>query len=118
MLLALGIGVLIGRSGEQTASTPTQAAPIVIHSGGGEAAKEGSSAKTNIGGNAANNSKAKKKSVAAIKKEAESGAAAEAVLKPAAGVKLPPPTAQPGDPCESGTAGCEHGKQTGNYFGP
>ncbi len=115
LLLALGTGVLIGRSGEQPAPAPTQAAPIVIHSGGGEAAKEGSSAKTNIGGGAANNSKTKKKSVAAIKKEAESGAGANEVLKPT--VKLPPATVQPGGKCASGAAGCKNGKFNGNFFG-
>jgi hypothetical protein len=119
LLLALGTGVLIGRSGEQAASTPTQAAPIVIHCGGGEAPNAKSNAKTTIGGGAGSGSgKASKKSQATLKKEAESGAATEEVLKPAAGVKLPPPTAQPGEACKKGTAGCEHGKQTGNYFGP
>ena len=43
--------------------------------------------------------------------------AAEEVLKPTDGVKLPPPTAKPGDKCEKGTAGCEDGEFTGNFFG-
>jgi hypothetical protein len=118
LLLALGIGVLIGRSGHQEVAQ-TAATPQVITVGGGEAPKTKSNAKTAVGGGAGSGSdKASKKSQTALKKEAESGAAAEEVLKPAAGVKLPPPTAQPGEACENGTAGCEHGKQTGNYFGP
>jgi hypothetical protein len=115
LLLALGIGVLIGRSGNHTAAAPTQAAPIVIHSGGGEEAKTKSSAKTTTGGGAAN-AKTKKQKAAALK-EAEKHPAAEEVLKPAAGVKLPPPTVQPGGKCESGAAGCANGKFNGNFFG-
>jgi hypothetical protein len=115
LLLALGIGVLIGRSGNHTAA-PTQSAPIVIK-GGGEEASAASTGKTTTGGGAAANAKTKtKKQKEAALKASEKHPAAEEVLKPAAGVKLPPPTAQPGDPCESGTAGCEHGEQTGNYF--
>jgi hypothetical protein len=116
LLLALGIGVLIGRSGHQEVAQTT-AAPQVIKVGGAgkEEGSAASTAKTTTGGGVAANAKTKKQKAAALK-EAEKHPAAEEVLKPAAGVKLPPPTAQPGDPCESGTAGCEHGEQTGNYF--
>ncbi len=113
LLLALGIGVLIGRSGTHEVAQ-TAAAPQVIKvgGGGGEAA---SKAKTTTGGGAAN-AKTKKQKAAALK-EAEAHPAAEEVLKPAAGVKLPSPTVKPGDTCEEGAAGCEGGKFTGNFFG-
>lgn len=113
LLLALGIGVLIGRSGNHTAAT-TQAAPIVIK-GNGEESKTASSAKTTTGGGAAN-AKTKKQKEAALK-AAEKHPAAEEVLKPTAGVKLPPSTVQPGETCSNGTAGCENGKFNGNFFG-
>jgi hypothetical protein len=113
LLLALGIGVLIGRSGNHTAA-PTQSAPIVIK-GSGEEAKAASAGKTTTGGGAAANAKTKKQKAAALK-EAEKHPAAEEVLKPAAGVKLPPPTVQPGGKCESDAAGCENGKFNGNFF--
>jgi hypothetical protein len=114
LLLALGIGVLIGRSGHQEVAQ-TAAAPQVIKVGGGEEASAGSKGKTTTGGNAAN-AKTKKQKDAALK-EAETHPAAEEVLKPAGDVKLAPPTVKPGDKCEKGAAGCEGGEFTGNFFG-
>lgn len=114
LLLALGIGVLIGRSGHQEVAQ-TAAAPQIIKVGGGEA-KTASKGKTTTGGGSAAKAKTKKQKEAALK-EAESHPAAEEVLKPAGDVKLPPPTVEPGDKCEKGAAGCENGKFTGNFFG-
>jgi hypothetical protein len=115
LLLALGIGVLIGRSGHQEVAQ-TSAAPIVIHSGGGsEAEATPSKSKATTGGGAANAKTKKQK--AAAEKAAEAHPAAEEIIKPASGVKLAPPTVKPGDKCESGAAGCENGEFTGNFFG-
>jgi hypothetical protein len=117
LLLALGIGVLIGRSGHQEVAQ-TAATPQVITVGGTGKAEgsAASNAKTTTGGGAAANAKTKKQKAAALK-EAEKHPAAEEVLKPAAGVKLPPPTVKPGGKCTSGTAGCSNGEFNGNFFG-
>jgi hypothetical protein len=115
LLLALGIGVLIGRSGSHEVAQ-TAAAPQIIKVGGtagGESATA-SKGKTTTGGGAAN-AKTKKQKEAALK-AAEQHPAAEEVLKPAGDVKLAPPTTQPGDKCEKGTAGCENGEFNGNFF--
>jgi hypothetical protein len=118
LLLALGIGVLIGRSGESGSAAPQQA-PIVIKGGGtGEEASTASAAGTTIGGSSSAASKSKK----VVKKEkqsaAESGEGAEEVLKPKADVKLPPPTTGVGDKCEKGSAGCNKGGEfDGSFFG-
>jgi hypothetical protein len=115
LLLALGIGVLIGRSGHQEVDQ-TAAAPQVIKVGGsGEGEATASKAKTTTGGGAAN-AKTKKQKEAALK-AAESHPAAEEIIKPTNGVKLAPPTVKPGDKCEAGAAGCENGEFTGNFFG-
>ena len=115
LLLALGIGVLIGRSGHQEVAQ-TAAAPQVIKVGGsGEGEATPSKAKTTTGGGAAN-AKTKKQKEAALK-AAEAHPAAEEVLHTNPGVKLAPPTVKPGDKCEAGAAGCENGKFTGNFFG-
>jgi len=114
LLLALGIGVLIGRSGHQEVAQ-TAAAPQVIKVGGGEAEAATAKGKTTTGGGAAG-AKTKKQKEAA-EKAAAAHPAAEEVLKPAGDVKLAPPTVKPGDKCESGAAGCEHGEFTGNFFG-
>lgn len=115
LLLALGIGVLIGRSGHQEVAQ-TSSAPIVIHSGGGEeTATASSKGKTTTGGGAAS-AKTKKQKEAA-EKAAEAHPAAEEVLHTNPNVKLAPPTVKPGDKCESGAAGCENGEFTGNFFG-
>jgi hypothetical protein len=116
LLLALGIGVLIGRSGHQEVAQ-TAAAPQIIKVGGGsgEAEATASKGKATTGGGAAN-AKTKKQKAAALK-QAEAHPAAEEVLKPAGDVKLAPPTVKPGDKCEAGAAGCEGGEFTGNFFG-
>lgn len=116
LLLALGIGVLIGRSGHQEVAQ-TAAAPQVIKLGepGEGAGATASKGKTTTGGGAAN-AKTKKQKEAALK-EAESHPAAEEIIKPTNGVKLAPPTVKPGDKCEAGAAGCEGGEFTGNFFG-
>ena len=113
LLLALGIGVLIGRSGEEAPAPAAAAAPIVIR-GGGEAKTASTSQEGTAGGSGAK--KAKRSPTA--KKEAETNPkGAEEILKPASDVKLPPPTTGVGDKCEKGTAGCQGGEFTGNFFG-
>lgn len=115
LLLALGIGVLIGRSGHQEVAQTAAAPQVIKVGGGGEEASTGSKGKTTTGGSAAN-AKTKKQKDAALK-QAEEHPAAEEVLKPAGDVKLAPPTVKPGDKCEKGAAGCEGGEFTGNFFG-
>lgn len=115
LLLAMGVGVLIGHSGNDTAAAPEQQAPIVIKGG----AAEGTTAATGGGAGAAvgKSGKPNKKTAAQAKKDAESGKGAEEVLKPAGNVDLPPATIQPGGKCEGDQAGCEGGEFTGNFFG-
>jgi hypothetical protein len=115
LLLALGIGVLIGRSGHQEVAQTAAAPQVIKVGGGGEEASTGSSGKTTTGGGAAN-AKTKKQKDAALK-EAESHPAAEEIIKPTNGVKLAPPTVKPGDKCEEGAAGCDGGEFTGDFFG-
>jgi hypothetical protein len=116
LVLAIGVGVLIGRSGDSGSTTAAAPAPQIIKVGGG--GEETATAATANKGTAAKGGKAKKAKAPekAIDSSGTSEAAAE-VLKPAGDVKLPPPTVQPGGKCESGAAGCEGGKFTGDFFG-
>jgi hypothetical protein len=122
LLLAMGIGVLIGKTGEGSSSAGTGAPQIVKIGGGGEVGgtatgSGASSGKTGAttGGKGAT-SKAKSKEKLSADSSGTTKAAAE-ILKPAGDVKLPPPTVQKGGKCESGAAGCEGGEFTGNFFG-
>jgi hypothetical protein len=117
LLLALGIGVLIGRSGNQ-GSAPAAAAPQIIKVGGG-----GESTPTTASTGGSSGGSAKKKSgggnAKAASKTGSSGqtAAAEEVLKPtAAAGKLPPPVVKPGDK-GSGRGYSKSGEFNGNFFG-
>jgi hypothetical protein len=116
LLLALGVGVLIGRSGDNSGSTNVAATPQVITVNGGA---EGATASTGSSAGKANakSSKGSKKAAKAAAQRAASGAGAEEVLKPAGNVKLPPATVQPGGKCPHGSAGCDGGEFTGNFFG-
>ena len=118
LILAMGVGVLIGRSGDHSTATATPAAAQIIKvpAGGGEAeASTASTGKAATGGAA--KGKPKKQGAAALDKEATSQKGAEEVLKPSAGVTLPPATVEQGGKCASGTAGCKGGEFTGDYFG-
>jgi len=112
LLLAMGVGVLIGRSGSDTAAAPQQQAPIVIESGGGTESPTASTAGAAPG--AKKSSKPNKKAAAKAKQAAESGEGAADVLHPK--VELAPPTVEVGGKCSSG-AGCKNGEFTGEFFG-
>lgn len=114
LLLALGIGVLIGRSGNHEVAQTAAAPQVIKVGGGGEGASAASRGKTTTGGSASK-LKTKAQKEAALKK-AEEHPAAEEVLKPAPDVKLPPAAVQPGDKCEKGAAGCKGGEFTGEFF--
>jgi hypothetical protein len=113
LVLAIGVGVMIGQSGDSGSSVASAPAPQIIKvGGGGEEAATASAAESGgeIGGK---QGKAPEK---AVDSSGTSEAAAE-VLKPAGDVKLPPPTVQPGGKCESGASGCKGGEFTGEFFG-
>lgn len=115
LLLAMGVGVLIGHSGNQSTATSAAAPQVItVHGGGAETEQAPTTEKANSGGKGGKNSK---KAAAGAKKRAETGQGAEEVLKPSAGVKLPPATAKVGSKCEQGAAGCKGGEFTGEFFG-
>lgn len=120
LVLAIGVGVLIGRSGEG-GSGNVAATPSIIKVGGGEEESGAGAEEESTGTKSKSGSKASastKKAAAAKTQEGSSGTskAAEQILEPAAGVKLPPPTTQLGDKCEEGTEGCDNGEFNGNFF--
>ncbi|MET0559315.1 MAG: hypothetical protein ABW065_11665 [Solirubrobacterales bacterium] len=119
LLLALGLGVLIGRSGNSGTTASAPQTPQVITVNGGGAGGEGASASSESSDSTTGSGKAlkSKQEKAAKAKEAETQAGAESVLKPEGDVKLPPAKVQPGGKCESGTAGCDGGEFTGEFFG-
>jgi hypothetical protein len=109
LVLAMGVGVLIGRSGDGT-STASSPAPQIIRVGGG--AETASTATTS--GKGAATAAGKQSKAANVKKAKEkastgkSGAskATEEVFEPAPGVKIAPPTQQLGGECDPSVAGC------------
>ncbi len=89
---------------------------VVKVPGSGEAT--GTAAQTKAGGNSAGGSAAKaSKSSAGATGSSGQSTKVEEVLKPAKGVKLPPPKAKLGEKCSGSTSGCKHGKFTGEFFG-
>lgn len=117
LVLAIGVGVMIGQSGDNSTPTAAAAPQIIKVGGGGEETATASTAGSDseVGGKSGKAKKGKAPEKA-IDSSGTSEAAAE-VLKPAGDVKLPPPTVQQGGDCESGAAGCEGGKFTGEFFG-
>lgn len=139
LVLAIGVGFLIGRSGHDSA--PQAATPQVIKveggTGGGgeetaaatESSEENSAKKSSSGGKSKNKSKTAeeaKSSPKATQKSKENsevgehGAskATEEVLHTEGDVQLAEPEVQVGGKCEPGTAGCgKSGEFEGNFFG-
>jgi hypothetical protein len=138
LVLAIGVGFLIGRSGHDN-STPAAAAPQVIKveggSGGGEetaaaatpeestgrAEKAGKAkGKSQSGGKSENNGAAKVETseVKEGSKQEEELAAEKTKEVLHSTVESVKPTAKLGESCEKGVAGCgSNGKFEGNFFG-
>jgi hypothetical protein len=140
LLLAMGVGVLIGKAGNNNnnsrAGTPTV---ITVNGGGASSGSAGASsgaAGANTGGTSTGtahhrtaarashaprteSAKAKqaastsKPSAAAVKKASN---AASSVLGGSAGQQQS--TVTTGSSCQAGTAGCQNGHFSGNFFGP
>jgi hypothetical protein len=129
LILAMGVGVLIGQNNNAPVTQTRAAAPQVIVNGGGN----GSSGSGSAGSSAASTGTVKHaKPVKVIKTEKAKAAKAAAAAKPTAaavqkagnaaakvtgGNNTQKPTVQPGQQCASGTPGCTNGKFTGTFFG-
>lgn len=120
LVLAIGVGVLIGRSGDSGSSTAA-ATPQIIRVGGGEGATAAGAGKDS----AVTGGKADQPKSATVKKAKEkastgqSGAskATEEVFEPAPGVKIAPPEQQLGGKCDPDVAGCNsQGEFEGDFF--
>ena len=122
LILAIGVGVLIGRSGDSGSTPVANNTPQVIkvEGGGGTGASEEAataSKGSSIGGGKA---KAKKGKGATDSKEVEKAAeeAQDEVLKTNPNVNLAPPTQEIGGKCDKSQAGCsDNGKFEGEFFG-
>lgn len=135
LVLAIGVGFLIGRSGHENSSNAAAQAPIkVIEVGGGsgsEAAAETATEETAATGKEAGKGKGGKggkgggKSAKSTKpsdvkegsKQEEEIAAEKTAETLHAEGPLAKPTAKVGETCEKGTPGCEGEEFTGNFFG-
>lgn len=117
-MLAIGVGVLIGRSGDNGSPTAANAAPQIIKVGGGGGGEEEAApkAEASTGGAKKKSGKPSKKKQTAADQKGEEAAAD--VLKPAADVNLPDSTTQVGEKCDKSEAGCSKGGEfTGEFFG-
>lgn len=118
LLLAIGLGVLIGRVGNNTTTTKASAAPPQVITVQGGAAAAGTPTTTSPT-TAATGTKAKAKAAAAAAKtpppavQKKATQAASKVLGSSA--HLAPSTVHQGQSCSG--AGCQGGKFTGNFFG-
>lgn len=122
LLLAIGLGVLIGRLGNKTSPPARAAAPQVITVQGGGSVAASTTPTTSTSTTVHVTKKAKAKLNAAAKDTAPPSAAIQKKATEAAGKvlgnskNLPPPTSTVGSACSNTQAGCQGGKFTGNYF--
>jgi hypothetical protein len=107
LLLAMGVGVLIGRGGGDSNGKSGQVQVVTVPSGSGAAAAGTAAAATQ-----AATTSAKHKKTAAKRKTAASTTASSL---PKNKKKLPPPVVKVGSPGHG--AGYQNGKFTGNFFG-
>ncbi len=123
LVLAIGVGVLIGRAGDNGSATAANAAPQIIKVGGGgggeeEATTSASKEASSGAGKQKSGSKAKasKKDESKVDEEAE--AASNEVLHTAPGVDPVDSGTQVGEKCDPSESGCsKSGKFEGNFFG-
>jgi hypothetical protein len=128
LLLAIGLGVLIGHYGKNTATPKASATPPVTILQPGGTGTGTSAAATNTASTPTsaprhvNSASLTKKAQAKLKATTASKAVQQKATQAATKVlggsnNLPPPTATTGSKCSNGQAGCQNGKFTGNFFG-
>jgi hypothetical protein len=138
LVLAIGVGFLIGRSGHENSNGGQAEAPIKVievgGGGGGETAEAATtqeavpggtkkSGKSKGGSKLAKEAAESPKATPKAKENSEVGAhgaskATEEVLHTEGDVKLAAPEVKVGGECEKGTAGCgKTGEFEGNFFG-
>jgi hypothetical protein len=126
LLLAIGLGVLIGHLGKNSATPRASAgAPevITVQGGGGANTSAATTASTPTRAPAhVNSNSLTKKAQSKLKATTASKAVQQKATQAAGKVlgnsnNLAPPTATTGSKCSNGQAGCQNGKFTGNFFG-
>lgn len=134
LVLAIGVGFLIGRTGHENSGGAQADAPIkVIEVGGGGGGETTGSASEQSTESTADSSKGKgsskesggkssPKATPKAEKNSETGAhgaskATEEVLHTEGDVEFAEPEQKVGGKCKPGTAGCEGEEFTGNFFG-
>jgi hypothetical protein len=125
LLLAMGVGVLIGHNSAGNSKGGGTPATQVITVGGGAGTSTGStattgSASTGSTGNSSHHGSHGKSSKTASKgptKVVVQKAAAAASKVTGGSANVAPPTVTQGGACSNGQAGCQNGHLTGNYFG-
>ena len=113
LLVAMGTGVLIGRSGDLSSSKDNSGVQVVTTPAGGGTTSTPATANTSTTSGGGTKSGGGAKSGGG-----DANAQASSGNGPTATQKAPPPTVQPGQSCSAGTAGCKGGKFTGDFFGP
>lgn len=125
LVLAIGVGVLIGRSGDSGSNNAAAPAQVIRVGGSGGGEAEASTSQANKGSASKASSSAKGPNSAAKKKAAKkletgsSGAtkATEEAYPTAPGVKLAKPEQKIGGSCDPSEAGCsKSGKFEGTFF--
>jgi hypothetical protein len=115
LLIAMGVGVLIGHTNNTNTASKGPAVQVVTVGGGGAAATTSASNAT-AAAKSSGHRKGKVKRVVVhltAKTQAKAAAAARQVI----GAGAPKnPTIQPGQACSPGQAGCAGGKFTGSFF--
>jgi hypothetical protein len=120
LLLAIGLGVLIGSLKNNTTTTKASAPQVITVQGGGAAATTSTGTTT---GATTTPGKTKAKAKAKAATTAAPPPAVQKKATQAAGKvlgnskNLPPPTVTTGGACSNGQAGCSGGKFNGNFFG-
>jgi len=126
LLLAIGLGVLIGHLGKSPATPKASAGPevITVQGGGASTAAAATTASTPTSApKHVNSNSLTKKAQTKLKATTASKTVQKKVTQAAGKVlgnsnNLAPPTATTGSSCSNGQAGCQNGKFTGNFFGP
>jgi hypothetical protein len=115
LLIAMGVGVLIGRSGHDAG--PARAATPQVVTVAGAAVGTATTADGAAATDSAATSKTSSKKKSKNSKSKVSGTSSVDETAKKNGVKLPPKVVKVGQKCDKGAKGCQGGKFTGNFFG-